>query len=288
MIDKNDKGSEKVSISLEILHDHCNLMMLSQFPILFSENDIDALFATIVATSNDKNELLKRIISTLQERTKDEMLKSELAFWNLFMTFQTLKESCNDKDDSNSEITNKDEATSVYHLITRHPITNRLNTLKLWLEESSRNLNWPDEFELADTRFVPIPQESYTVDSTIMLDPDTLHRGTQLNWQDIEYESSICESIFYLARQGRLEDAALLAKKIGQPWRSAIILGGMYSHDPKAIGLEGEPVGNFDRSSWKRTVNSQCDFVNDPMERAVYGVLCGRLDAVHYPLYDHF
>lgn len=115
----------------------------------------------------------------------------------------------------------------------------------------------------------------------MMMDPDVSNRGTQLDNQDTHYESMLCESIFYLARQGRLEDATQFATKVGQPWRAAVLLGGMYSHDPKAVDSEGESMGNFDRRSWKTAIHSQCDFTKDPIERALYGVLCGRLDAVH-------
>lgn len=250
------------------------------FPLLLSNNDIDMFFATATKTSKDKDELLREIISILQRNAKNEVLRSELAFWNLLAIFQGL-DNCMDSD---NETANGDEATSVHHLITKHPIISRLNALKIWLEKASKELGWPDEFELADTRFVPIPQESHRQDPTMMMDPDVFNRGTQLDNQDIHYESMLCESIFYLARQGRLEDATHFATKVGQPWRAAVLLGGMYSHDPRAIGSEGESVGNFDRLSWKTAIHSQCDLTKDPIEKALYGVLCGRLDAVHHML----
>lgn len=116
------------------------------------------------------------------------------------------------------------------------------------------------------------------------LDPDaTLRQGRPLHDLDQEKELLILRNVFAHVRSGQIELAQDLLVRSGQQWRAATLEGWRLHHDNNPSDpLQRNPIkGNPYRDVWKAVAWGIASDERVPeYERAIYGALCGHLDAV--------
>ncbi|XP_043196075.1 nuclear pore complex protein Nup107-like [Amphibalanus amphitrite] len=117
------------------------------------------------------------------------------------------------------------------------------------------------------------------------MDPDGPVRDRQpLHDLDQDDERRLLRYMFVLLRSGQMSKAQELCLRVGQPWRAATLEGWKLAHDPNYEDPASEPrpvQGNPLRDLWKLTAWQLSEDVSyDEHERAVYGALCGNLDAL--------
>ena len=133
----------------------------------------------------------------------------------------------------------------------------------------------------------PYPSTSTTVamnsNMVAEIDPDAPTRtGLRIHTEDQRNESILLHDVWRYVRAGCLPEAAELCTKKGQPWRSASMAG--------AVWMEALPLTEKDESAnhvidphrkeWKTVCRALSQQVEaHEYERAIYGVLCGDLEA---------
>lgn len=122
---------------------------------------------------------------------------------------------------------------------------------------------------------------------TPALDPDAPARlKRHLHSVDVQDEQRLLRYVFALLRAGRLTDAQQLCVRVGQAWRAAALDGWKLYSDGNLTAVARQraaqaPAGNRQRELWRLAAWRLADSPHaDRYERAVYGALCGHLDAV--------
>ncbi|OLY83481.1 Nuclear pore complex protein [Smittium mucronatum] len=201
-------------------------------------------------------------------------------------------------DSQNSEI----DFSPVDSLLTDFSKVLKIFSLDFGLSEYSAIKNWLEEiappFHSVEIRtgYWPFTRKEYErslrknekrSDLVTQLDPDAPTRlQKRLAPEDLEYERFMLKSLYEFVRRGRLNDAIMLCINNGEPWRAASLRGGTYFYDSgidntnlindKSVSVA---TGNINRRLWKEMCSVLAsDPKVDIYERALYGVLSGRLD----------
>ncbi|BFZ57606.1 Nucleoporin nup84 [Savitreella phatthalungensis] len=124
------------------------------------------------------------------------------------------------------------------------------------------------------------------------LDPDApVRQGKRLDDRDLDYERVMLRALFSHIRAGEFAEAAELCRASGDHWRAASMQGFVEHSDPRrdvSFAENGEDEmdggrieGNPRKALWRRMCYALAKETSiDLHERAVYGALCGDVDAV--------
>lgn len=116
------------------------------------------------------------------------------------------------------------------------------------------------------------------------LDPDApVRQGKPLHDLDHEDEMRLMRCVFVYVRSGQVAAAEELCVKAGHHWRAATLEGWKLHHDPNPLNpSQRNPIsGNPYRDVWKAVAwRAASDERLPQYERAIYGALCGHLQAV--------
>lgn len=105
-----------------------------------------------------------------------------------------------------------------------------------------------------------------------------LRSGEILDEVEQKAETRLSREIYRLVRAGRLDEAEEACRRVGQPWRAALLAGGKRGF---AISANGKK--HIARKTWRKAVSAIALSSNSSIpihERAVCGVLAGILEPV--------
>ena len=219
--------------------------------------------------------------------------------YNLFRAFSVLSLLHDDKiNNDGMEVSETENITTdleiVENLFTRSSDIRHLHVIVSWLQEAageyaqqlchSCELHWSSNTDfwtsIVDGSYGPKLNQNWQLDS---LFDECNSLSPQLS-EDIDL---LYKTVFYLLRAGEFNRARELCRKVGHPWLAAAMGGHKLFEGCEMDQITNDiDVGNRHKLLWQSIAWTWLENAlatpdkGNVYERAVFGILCGRLDAV--------
>ncbi|ROT76853.1 hypothetical protein C7M84_004545 [Penaeus vannamei] len=214
-----------------------------------------------------------------------QQLLSERNTWRLLgsLYMERMGEEENNRDSPMSGEEPTTDLTVVSRLYDTNRTIREAQIVIDWLEKNAADDFDRKFYDRSESSGVSIPFRG-TRSLVTSLDPDApVRQGKPLHDLDHEDEMRLMRCVFVYVRSGQVAAAEELCVKAGHHWRAATLEGWKLHHDPNPLNpSQRNPIsGNPYRDVWKAVAwRAASDERLPQYERAIYGALCGHLQAV--------
>ncbi|XP_046684879.1 nuclear pore complex protein Nup107 isoform X2 [Homalodisca vitripennis] len=305
-----DSTSTKLQNQRAIIRDMSDNLYQSFLDSMQTHSSSREVFTTIAEFVQNCNNILKLIRDTNSEQDV-QWLELERNNWRLVQALyqnrlfppnlDMMENSADRKDMDVDDFQLLSEKEIMQNFYKADPKINEYQLVVDWLEKNAADVldtqrgpklhhymdntvAWENTLHQLQNETVAYRSSRAIVNS---LDPDApLRESKPLHDLDMEDENRLLKQVWAEVRCGRISEAQKLCHHCGQSWRAATLEGWKLYHDPnyqnKLAITEKQPVeGNLHRDIWKLCAYQLSENIRaGTYARAVYGALCGNLDAL--------
>lgn len=228
-------------------------------------------------------------------KQKEQQLKNyqmEKDTWSILKKLYEYRDIQRSIDQKEKIDISQPNQVQVYNYLIKKDHKLRENLILLeWLEEMSSQVELNDNdavfweytlIKLKKSNSITMLTNNQMVSE---LDPDAMSRQNKpIDKDDEKNQSRFLKTVWSFLRAGDRVGAAEYCTNVGQFWRAQTLIGLNYYQGEHSIG---NPYFNL----WKSNCLNISKNSNDQYERAIYGLLCGNLEAtlpIQKNWYDYF
>ncbi|KAN0041893.1 hypothetical protein ACTFIV_004446 [Dictyostelium citrinum] len=262
-------------------------------PIQLSDTFLKLSQAKINSINDDESN--KLFYMQNNRKQKEQQLKNyqmEKDTWSILKKLYEYRDIQRSIDQKEKIDISQPNQVQVYNYLIKKDHKLRENLILLeWLEEMSSQVEFNDNdpvfweytlIKLKKSNAITMLTNNQMVSE---LDPDAMSRQNKpIDKDDEKNQSRFLKTVWSFLRAGDRVGAAEYCTNVGQFWRAQTLIGLNYYQGEQNIG---NPYFNL----WKSNCLNISKNSNDQYERAIYGLLCGNLEAI-LPIqknwYDYF
>ncbi|EAL64627.1 nucleoporin 107 [Dictyostelium discoideum AX4] len=262
-------------------------------PIELSDTFLKLSQAKINSINDDESN--KLFYMQNNRKQKEQQLKNyqmEKDTWSILKKLYEYRDIQRSIDQKEKIDISQPNQVQVYNYLIKKDHKLRENLILLeWLEEMSSQVELNDNdavfweytlIKLKKSNSITMLTNNQMVSE---LDPDAMSRQNKpIDKDDEKNQSRFLKTVWSFLRAGDRVGAAEYCTNVGQFWRAQTLIGLNYYQGEHSIG---NPYFNL----WKSNCLNISKNSNDQYERAIYGLLCGNLEAtlpIQKNWYDYF
>ncbi|KAK5580619.1 hypothetical protein RB653_000641 [Dictyostelium firmibasis] len=262
-------------------------------PIQLSDTFLKLSQAKINSINDDESN--KLFYMQNNRKQKEQQLKNyqmEKDTWSILKRLFEYRDIQRGIDQKEKIDISQPNQVQVYNYLIKKDYKLRENLILLeWLEEMASQVELNDNDQVFwEHTFIKLKKSNAITMLTnnqmvSELDPDAMSRQNKpIDKDDEKNQARFLKTVWSFLRAGDRVGAAEYCTNVGQFWRAQTLIGLNY--------YEGEQnIGNPYFNLWKSNCLNISKNSNDQYERAIYGLLCGNLDAtlpIQKNWYDYF